>query len=131
MSVNVDIRNLSTRTFGGSGGSLFLQTGIQSLALRSGKYVDAIIINGTSYGGPGGTITKTITFAADEYISRIEIRKGVYVDQLEITTNKGQSIQGGGRGGSASTVEGMIVSLGGRSGVLLDRIDTLVVSRST
>ncbi len=123
MTVSVDIQKLRTQTFGGGGGGAFLQTGIRTLALRHGSLVDAIIINDTRYGGSGGAQTSTITLAADEYITRVEIRHGSLVDRLKITTNKGQSIEGGGGGGTASTVTGTIVSLGGRSGSLLDRID--------
>ncbi len=121
----LNIQDLITEEFGGGGGSPFLQTGIRTIALRHGKRVDAIIINGQQYGGDGGELTNTLTLAPDEYIARMEIRHGANIDRLVIVTNKNRIIQGGGDGGTLNTVEGIIVALGGRSGKLLDQLQVL------
>ena len=123
MSVNVDIQNLRTRPVGTNGPNQFLQTGIESLAISSGIRVDALIINGVRHGGPGGSVGEVLEFEADEYINRIEVNSGTVLDRLEITTNKGRQIEGGGTGGSRTNVRGMIVSLGGTYGNVMNSIN--------
>lgn len=123
--MQVNIQNLTTRSFGGNGGNPFNQRGIKTLTIRHGAYVDAIIINGEQFGGNGGQLSNTITFAPNEFIARIEIRHGSYIDFLEITTNLGQQITGGGNGGSPMTITGEIVAIGGRSGDFVDQLDIL------
>ena len=125
MSIKINIQNLTTMSFGKKGGDSFKMVGLKSLQLRSGTYVDAIIINGQQHGGNGGTLSKIINFSEDECIVRIEIRSGKYIDNLEITTNKGQCIKGGGNGGNLSEVSGKMIALAGRSGTYLDHIDIL------
>jgi len=123
--MQINIQNLVTKSLGGSGGAAFTQRGIDTLAIRHGSYVDAIIINGKQFGGNGGQLSNTITLASNEYISRVEVRQGNYIDHLEITTNLGQQITGGGNGGNPVTITGEIVAFGGRSGDYVDQLDIL------
>jgi len=123
--MEINIQNLVTKSFGGSGGDTFTQRGIETLAIRHGSYVDAIIIDGQQFGGNGGELSNTITFASNEYISRMEIRQGSYIDYIEITTNLGQQITGGGNGGNPVTLTGEIIALGGRSGSYIDQLEIL------
>jgi len=123
--MEINIQNLVTQSYGGSGGATFTQRGIETVAIRHGSYVDAIIINGEQFGGNGGELSDTITLASNEYISRMEIRQGKYIDYLEITTNLGQQITGGGNGGNLVTLTGGIVAVGGRSGSYIDQLEIL------
>ncbi len=123
--MEINIQNLVTQSYGGSGGDTFTQRGIETVAIRHGSYVDAIIINGEQFGGNGGELSDTITLASNEYISRMEIRQGKYIDYLEITTNLGQQITGGGNGGNLVTLTGGIVAVGGRSGSYIDQLEIL------
>lgn len=117
-----------TNSYGGSGGSAFAPDYIQSLAIRTGSEVDAIIINGTRHGGDGGSQSTTLIFDSDEYINEITIRSGSRVDKLEFKTNKGRSIGGGGSGGSPTTLTGIrVIAIGGRSGSRLDQIEITYV----
>ena len=123
--MNLNIQSLATKQFGGSGGNLFTQRGIKTIAIRHGRLVDAIIINNEKFGGPGGIQTDTLTLDEDEYINRIDIRHGEFIDRLEISTNKGNKIEGGGQGGTLSTVRGIIVAIGGRGARLVDQLRIL------
>lgn len=122
MSVNV--RDFNMKRFGGTGGDLFEFNSIETISIKHGKYVDAIVINGKSYGGTGGVQTETLKFDSDEFIEEMHVRHGQYVDYLYIKTNKGRSIKGGGNGGHLSKV-GAVVGIGGHAGKYLDRIDLL------
>lgn len=115
-------------TYGGDGGSTFDTDYIKSLALRTGKVVDAIIINGNKHGGDGGSISTTLIFDSDEYISSITIRSGSLVDNLQFTTNKGRTIGGGGTGGSVNVLNNIrVIAIGGKSGKKLDQIQITYV----
>lgn len=115
-------------SYGGNGGGAFAPDYIQSLAIRTGEEVDAIIINGKKNGGDGGSLSTTLIFDSDEYISQILIRSGSRVDRLEFTTNKGRKIGGGGNGGSETVLSGIrVVAIGGRAGTRLDQIQITYV----
>jgi len=111
---------LQCQNFGGEGGNDFAPKKIDSLAIRHGNKVDAIIINGHRYGGDGGKQTQTLTFGEDEYIEKMVVRHGNSIDYLMVYTNIGRKIGGGGKGGTKSVLEGKIVKIGGRSGNRLD-----------
>ncbi len=82
---------------------------VQSVAIRHGNHIDAIIINGTQHGGGGGSLTDTLTLSDGEYISYLEARgnwfnldPGFFSDDnkfmvryIKIQTNQGRSIEGG------------------------------------
>jgi hypothetical protein len=115
----------STETLGGGGGKVFAPLKIESIAIRHGNKVDAIIINGTRYGGGGGDQTQTLTLGQDEYINKMVIRHGELIDYLVVYTNKGRFIGGGGNGGRETILEGKILKIGGRSGNKLDCLEII------
>ncbi len=121
----MNIQNLTTQSYGGNGGDAFPMTGIKSIQIYSGSYVDAIVINGVKYGGNGGSPSATLNLASDEVIVALDIRSGSYIDYLEFRTSKGNKISGGGDGGTLNSLQGSIVALGGRSGKYLDHLDVL------
>jgi hypothetical protein len=123
--MEINIQELFTQTFGGNGGGSFTGRGIETIAIRHGSQVDAIIINGEKFGGDGGSMAGPITLKKDEYIDRMEIRHGGVIDYLLIHTNKNQEIRGGGTGGDFSKIEGIIVAIGGRSGARVDQLQIL------
>lgn len=115
--------NITTRSFGGNGGSPFPLYNPLSFGGRSGALVDNIILNGQSNGGGGG-LRETITFADNEYINSFTIRSGKFVDSFGFTTNKGRSWGPyGGSGGNLTTLNNIFVlGIGGRSGRLVDAL---------
>jgi len=117
-----------TYSYGGDGGDAFDPVRVDgagaTLQLRSGNSVDAIIINGTRRGGEGGSLGDELTLASGEYVTQVVVREGGVVDRLEFTTNRGNTISGGGSGGSETTLRNVkVLKIGGRSGNLLDRIE--------
>ncbi len=117
----------SVITFGGKGGDQFpMNAPLKSIGLRGGKYVDQIQINGNSYGGGGGAEVPTITLSEGEFINKVDIRSGSYIDYLKLTTNKGQTIEIGGGGGTPSSIHGKIIALSGRSGKYVDNLQFLI-----
>ena len=111
-----------TKSYGGSGGGYFAPQPVRSIAIRAGRLVDAIVINGVRYGGGGGSQTHTLVLKPCEYISEVTVRSQRLVDYIKITTNFGRSIEAGGSGGTASTYRGKITHIGGRRGRLLDQL---------
>ncbi len=85
---------------------------IRTLTVWAGKYIDGFevqwqneanpieLIPSKHVGGFGGT-ARTMNFAPDEAIVRIDGRSGSLVDRLKITTNKGNSMTFGGSGGNS------------------------------
>jgi hypothetical protein len=109
--------------FGGMGGEAFLAVAPETLQLRTGELVDALIINGEQHGGDGGEPTGSLELADGEYISALQIRHGAEVDMLRMTTNHGRTIGGGGAGGTETNLFNIrVLMLGGRSGERLDRV---------
>ncbi len=113
-------------SFGGNGGTEFPLEAVKSIAIRHGVNVDAIVVNGTKHGGSGGTATKTLELAAGEYINKIEVSSSLFVNYLKITTNKGNSIEGGKKDGKTETIGGEVLAIGGRQGNLLDQLKVRV-----
>ncbi|NUQ24166.1 MAG: hypothetical protein HUU34_09440 [Saprospiraceae bacterium] len=123
---------------GGDDGGVFNPVIVQSVAIRHGNHIDAIIINGTQHGGGGGSLTDTLTLGDGEYISSLEVRANWFdlggtfttdwkqlVRYIKIETNLGRSIEGGTTGDDdgTGTDSGRIIMLGGRSGKFLDALD--------
>lgn len=127
MSVNVNIQNLTTKSFGGgaASGQGFSMIGVQSLQLFYDNYITGIRINGVMYGMTGTQSSDELEMGPGEYFVRIEIRAGVIVDGLEFTTNTGKLIAGGGAGGALHVVTGKVLALGGRTGNVLERLEIL------
>ena len=117
-----------TKSFGGGGGSPFAMAVVEDIGLRTGRYVDQIRINGNSHGGGGGGDQGSITLDPNEYISKVEIHSGTYVDNVKFTTSGGRSIGGGGGGGGTTTLEGIrVIAIGGRAGKYVDQLDIMYV----
>lgn len=117
---------------GGQGGGAFGPVQVYSVGIRSGLNIDAIIINGVPHGGDGGGASPILNLGPGEYISEIyahayHARDGgaEVLRYLKITTNKGNSIEGGTTGDNdgTGTDSGRIIMLGGRSGKFLDALD--------
>lgn len=115
--------------FGGNGGDAFgRQVGIEEIGLSAGMYVDQIRINGNSHGGSGGDDQGSIVLADDEYICKVDIRSGVFIDNVRFTTNKGNTIGGGGDGGNPQTLNNIrVLAIGGRAGKFVDKLDIMYV----
>lgn len=113
-------------SLGGGGGRTFSRVDLQegsSIALRTGRLVDAIILNGVRRGGTGGSATNTLTLRPGEYINSFEIRSGSVVDFIRFTTNQGRSVGGGGGGGRRVYRDQIkVTGIAGKSGSKLDRI---------
>ncbi|KAK1942616.1 hypothetical protein P3T76_006115 [Phytophthora citrophthora] len=127
--------------FGGPHGNAFsdindLKFGqtMSSVTLRSNKRVDSVTLQVTApleqtmtHGGRGGT-EKTITLAADEFITSMEVHwdkkdRQTRVFYLNLTTTAGQSISGGTKtanSGTATAPEGFV--LGGFYGRASDEV---------
>ncbi|WP_088892113.1 jacalin-like lectin [Leptolyngbya ohadii] len=123
------------KSFGGNnpfnrdGGSPFPIQPIKTLGVQTGDAVDALILNGRRYGGRGGRETEQLELGRDEYINKIVVRSDWNIDFLEFQTNKGRTINGGGRGGKKDELENIrVIGLGGRSGDLLDKISVRYIS---
>lgn len=111
------------KPFGSDGGGEFQLSCPKIIGLRSGKYLDQIKINGIAHGGGGGAESISLELGPDEYIHSLKIRSGKYVDRVHFETNKGRILEGGGGGGGEQTLEGIrVLSIGGRSGRLVDKL---------
>jgi hypothetical protein len=118
----------TTFTYGGQGGGPFSPRNPQSVGLRSGSLVDAIIINGEQFGESGGSNPTIATLNGDDYWSEFTVRAGEYVDHLTLVSKNGRKVDGGGDGGDQAHQSGLrIISIAGRSGLYLDQISLDVV----
>lgn len=109
----------------GGGGGRFAVSGIKTLQLSSGDYIDAIIVNGVRHGGPGGGLSKILTFASDEYIVSIRYQTGDWTNKLAFTTNKGQTLDGGSTNSVSGEISGQIYAIGGWSGKYVDSLEVV------
>lgn len=108
-----------TISFGNNAGEAFPEYNtIRSVAFASGIFIDRIIINGDSYGGPGGTLSETLVLAENEWIESVTLRSGDVIDSLRLTSNTNKSIHGGGQGGRlhCALVHGRVLSISGMVG---------------
>ncbi|MCX4029274.1 hypothetical protein H0A36_07305 [Endozoicomonas sp. SM1973] len=120
--------NIVTKPFGGNGGSEFTKQAVRELGLRTGSRVDQIRINGVAHGGNGGSDQGSITLGFDEYINKLRIRSGAEVDYVQFFTNLDRQIGGGGDGGGPSELENIrVLSIGGRSGSRVDKLNIELV----
>ena len=117
-----------TYTFGGDGGGPFSPRSPDSVGLRSGSLVDAIIINGEQFGGSGGCNPTIENLGSDDYWSAIQIRSGSLIDRLRLVSHKGRTVEGGGDGGGYAEHSNLrIISISGRSGAMVDSLSFDVV----
>jgi hypothetical protein len=108
--------------------------------IRSGVYIDAIqtvYVNiadqkfeSPLHGGTGGTLS-VFKLAPDEYITRISGKYGVFIDSLQIVTNKGNVKGWGGTGGAGNYIYtappgSRIHGFFGRSGKFLDAVGVII-----
>ncbi len=132
-----------SQQYGGTGGSAFSDdltqsTQLTQISIWSGSEVDAIqatwskprggTFTGAKHGGDGGSLS-TITLKSDEYITRIDGRAGIRIDQLTFTTNLGNKYGPyGGGGGSEFSLTNLKV--GGFLGRSASRLDAFAVFSS-
>ncbi len=108
---------------GGSGGHPFGAAAVSSVPMSGGGFVDALIINGSRHGGSGRSLSETLTLRSGEYINRVVVRHGDFIDRLEFHTNQGSSISGGGTGCNETVLQNVRVThTGGRAGDFVDQI---------
>jgi hypothetical protein len=129
MVTSTETSSIITKPFGGNGGSEFSRVVFTEIGLRSGSKVDQIRLDNIGHGGSGGSDRGSITLASDEYISKVEIRSGKEVDAVTFTTNKGNSIGGGGTGGGLTVLNGIrVMAIGGRCGKRVDKLDIMYIN---
>jgi hypothetical protein len=123
---------IETRSFGGNGPVVFPIQAVKSIGFRAGRYVDALLLNGARYGGRGGTESVVLDFRSDEYIRRIAIRHGRYVDGIELETSAGRTLRVGGQGGVREELTNVrVLGFGGSHGTLIDRLGVQVITNYT
>jgi hypothetical protein len=131
--------------FGGTGGDPFSfmdldtclrsRTRISALKLRAGSRVDQLEVTYAGetgekvehHGGMGGSEGATTRLREGEVITEVSGRFGSRIDQLTITTSRGQKVSGGGMGGThvfrfTPPPGSFIVGFSGRSGSGLDSL---------
>eukprot|EP00455_Lapot_gusevi_P035699 TRINITY_DN3955_c0_g1_i2.p1 TRINITY_DN3955_c0_g1~~TRINITY_DN3955_c0_g1_i2.p1 ORF type:complete len:140 (-),score=46.50 TRINITY_DN3955_c0_g1_i2:85-504(-) len=77
----------------------FLNSGITSITIKAGDFVDALIVNDQHYGGPGGSPFAAMLFKDACHITKMRYRSGAIIDFLELTMSNGAVFFGGGDGG--------------------------------
>lgn len=128
---------LNTHPIGGDGGGAFASVAtasIQSLTLKGGSIVDAIVINGTRHGGTGGAETAALNLSGSDitqidYIVR-QFKGSTVIGYLKISSSNGQSIAAGAIPASQETLIQLkkgqqfnqITALGGQAGSYLDQL---------
>jgi hypothetical protein len=131
---------------GGGGGPFFdinpttyiqQQSSIANVQLRSGGYVDALIVTYQTnkgsqqfkHGGDGGNLSALLTLLPGQFVTRIFGRSGEYVDNLTVQLSDGRTVGGGGGGGGPydwSVPSGsFVLGFSGRSGGYLDQIQVI------
>ena len=133
-AVAMDSCTVSRVSFGGNGGTPFVPVEPLQLSMRAASWIDALILNGHQYGGNGGYQGDVLELMPGEYINRMVVGAGVYVDRLEFYTNYGRSLSGGagGQGGIPVSLDNIrVIRIGGSSNVYLanhvylDRIEVM------
>lgn len=124
--------SILTQPFGREGGREFDIEAVKSLGFRSGGRIDALLLNGTRHGGNGGKEGTTLEFQPNEFIESITIRHGARIDAIEIHTNLGNTLSGGGKGGVVKKLTNIrVLGLGGRSGKELDKLRVRFIENYT
>ncbi len=87
--------------------------------------MDAIVLNGSQNGGGGGRPTGVLQLGPGEYINRVAARHdGGRLYRVELHTNPGKSIAGGGNRGTETALDNIrVVMMGGRAGRYMDRLE--------
>lgn len=132
---------------GGGGGGPFVdidpttylqdQTVLANVQLRSGRYIDALIVTYKSnrgaqtfhHGGDGGSLSPLLTLLPGQFVTKISGRSGEYVDALTVTITGGNQVGGGGGGGSPYSWDvpagSFALGFAGRSGKYLDQVQVI------
>ena len=116
---------------GGKGGKDYYgMTPINSgstITIRSGQYVDSITINDTRLGGPKGEDDATLALESNEWVVRVEVRSGDYIDYIKFITNKGRTISGGtdNKGVQEEFNGKQLIALSGKGGQFIDSLSFL------
>ena len=115
--------------FGGDGGGAFPMSTINQIGLRTANLVRQIRINGTPHGKEEGTDRGSLVLGEDEYISKVEVHNGEYVDYVKFATNKGRTIGGGGDGGpNRVTLDNIrVMAIGGKAAAWVDKLNIMYV----
>ncbi len=118
-------------TCGGNGGSAFATTTVGEFKMYSGSEVDSIYLNGEKHGGDGGGYNGTFLLQKNnDYIIRADVYYGENdeVHHLHFWNNRGEDIGGGHFYGTYKSIDNIrLVTIGGRSGRLLDQIQITYV----
>jgi len=122
---------IRTKAFGGDGGTEFKSRVIRELGLRIGEdRVTQITINGDRYGSNIGTDNGTFFLSDNEYINTLSIRSGIEIDYIDFITNKGNSIKGGGSGGSEKTLDGIrVIAIGGKTDTNINKLNIMYIDK--
>jgi len=108
---------------GGDGGRRFEEQAVKSIGVRSGKRIDALLLNNQRFGGKGGKERRVLELQGDEYINAMSIRHGRLIDQISLTTSRGRTFGAGGGGGRLTQLNNIrVLGLGGNSGDELDKL---------
>lgn len=119
-------------TSGVRGGSHFPMQPFSSVGLRSGWWIDAIIVDGKSYGGNGGNDRGSLSLSDTSYISTTAVGPQTsggtvqHVGYVKLTTNDGKTLWGGGGSAQANppadatTQQGRVVAVEGYYGTYLN-----------
>jgi len=132
-------KEVKTSAHGGSGGTPFSSPRgvIQTISVRHGqcsKFGHFIQLLELTIGGKTVTYgsgvfpgkTETISLRSEEYINRVSIRSGKFLDWISFQTNQGRSFSCGGDGGElhefSAPGETKLIAIAGRAGSWLDQI---------
>jgi hypothetical protein len=117
---------VQTVEYGGNGGHPFDMQAVHSVGVHWGGHIDALVLNGQLFGGPGAAhMDPEVFLAADEYIRGFELRYGsVLTALLFYTSHDFRQIGVAHARGDNLTIVGdiRVLGLGGRCGDNLDRI---------
>ena len=115
-------------SFGGNGGAEFSSEYPSSIGIRTGQYIDALILNGMQHGGSGGSNPSTFQLSPEDYWTEFVLRSGTLVDYISLRSKNGAVLSGGGPSGGQTSLSGLrILGVGGRSGSLLNAISFTVI----
>lgn len=117
---------ITTAPCGGNGGLEFKAGMPESIGVRTGNVVDAIIINGKPYGGGGGEQTTQYQLQPGDYWTDFEVRGGQYVDYIYMKSKHGVEFRSKDQatgGSSCGKVTGArVLEVMGKYGQFIDSI---------
>jgi len=125
--------NIIVVTIGGTGGGTFPLQSPAIIGMRSGSVVDALILNLKKYGGNGGSATDMIQPTGPNYFNYFSAgsksRNGhPVVGFLSFGTTDGALVKAGSAQPSRTIDNCRVLSVGGKSGKVLDQIEVQLVT---